>query len=154
MDLKKKKELLGIVSIILGGIFILSGLIFFVVNNRNNLYGKKVSATVMSKVSTTTSDGEKITMLTLLYSVAGQNITTTYDYPGELEDGEAFITLYYDARNPKKIIQAGWSFEPLVLAFTGLFLFLLGLYYKGVTDFGIVEAKAPSANASEYTKKM
>ena len=153
MDDKKNRELIGIICIFLGGAFILAGLVFFVVNNRNNIYGKKVSATVMSSVAVTTSDGKKMTLLEVMYPVAGENITTTYDYPGELEEGEVFLTLYYDARNPKLIINAGWTFEALFLALLGGVIFLLGLYYKGITDFGIVEMKKPDANAPERVKK-
>ena len=34
-----------------------------------------------------------------------------------------FMTLYYDARNPKRVIDAGWYFEPLFLASLGLLVF-------------------------------
>jgi hypothetical protein len=116
MDNKKNRELIGIICIILGGLFILAGLVFFVVNNRNNLYGKKVSATVMSSVEVNTSDNKKMTLLNVMYRVGNENVTTTYNYPGELKEGEVFLELYYDARNPKRVIEAGWTFEALFLA--------------------------------------
>ena len=153
MDNKKNRELIGIVCIILGGLFILAGLVFFVVNNRNNLYGKKVSATVMSSVEVNTSDNKKMTLLNVMYRVGNENVTTTYNYPGELKEGEVFLELYYDARNPKRVIEAGWTFEALFLALLGAVIFMLGLYYKGVTDFGIVEMKKPDESAPERVKK-
>ena len=153
MDNKKNRELIGIICIILGGLFIIAGLVFFVVNNRNNIYGKKVSATVMSSVVVQTSDNKKTTLLNVMYAVGNENVNTTYNYPGELKEGEVFLELYYDARNPKRVIEAGWTFEGLFLSLLGAVIFLLGLYYKGVTDFGIVEMKKPDESAPERVKK-
>jgi hypothetical protein len=149
----KNRELLGKVCIFLGGIFVLAGLVFFIINNHINMYAKKVSATALSSVSITTSDGKERTMLELLYKVGDENITTTYDYDGVLQEGEVFLEVYYDVREPKRIIDAGWTFEPLFMALLGLIVLLLGLYYKGVTDFGIVEMKEPDKDAPERVKK-
>ena len=153
MDETKARKSLGKVCMFLGGLFILLGIGFFVVNNRNNVYGKRVSATVLSSVSATTSDGKTVTIMEVMYPVGDKNVTTTYQYPGELKEGEVFLNLYYDARNPKVIIQAGWTFEALFLALLGAVIFLLGLYYAGITDFGIVEMKKPDASAPERVKK-
>ncbi len=153
MNENRKKEILGMACLILGGLFILVGLVFFVINNFNNLYGKKVQATILSSVSVTTSDGSPLTLMELMYPVGGKNITTTYNMNGKLEDGQGFIVIYYDARNPKMIIEAGWSFETLFLAILGAFVFMLGLYYKGITDFGIVEMDKPGEDAPERVKK-
>ena len=51
---------------------------------------------------------------------------TVVEVNGKLEDGQGFIIVYYDARNPKMIIEAGWSFETLFLAILGAFVFMLG----------------------------
>ena len=153
MDETKARQSLGKVCMFLGGLFILLGIGFFVANNRNNLYGKRVSATVLSSVTATTSDEKKITIMEVMYPVGDKNITTTYQYPGELKEGEVFLNLYYDARNPKVIIQAGWTFEALFLALLGAVIFLLGLYYAGITDFGIVEMKKPDESAPERVKR-
>ena len=149
----KNRELIGKICLFLGGLFLLAGLVFFVVNNRVNMYAKKVSATVLSSVSLTTSDEKQRTMLEILYRVGDENITTTYDYEGVLKEGDVFLEVYYDVREPKKIIEAGWTFEPLFMALLGLIIFLLGLYYKGITDFGIVEMKEPDKDAPERVKK-
>ncbi|MBR4580178.1 MAG: DUF3592 domain-containing protein [Lachnospiraceae bacterium] len=158
MDKKKNREIVGIGCIILGGLFIIAGLVFFVLNNRNNLYGKKVTATILSSVEADVSRDESkkketITLLTVMYRVGNENVTTTYNYPGKIGESAAFIILYYDARNPKRIIEAGWTFEALFLALLGVVIFLLGLYYKGITDFGIVEMKKPDKSAPESEKK-
>ena len=149
----KNRELIGKICLFLGGLFLLAGLVFFVINNRVNMYAKKVSATVLSSVSLTTSDEKQRTMLEILYRVGDENITTTYDYEGVLKEGDVFLEVYYDVREPKKIIEAGWTFEPLFMALLGLIIFLLGLYYKGITDFGIVEMKEPDKDAPERVKK-
>ena len=149
----KNRELIGKVCLFLGGLFLLAGLVFFVINNRVNMYAKKVSATVLSSVSLTTSDEKQRTMLEILYRVGDENITTTYDYEGVLKEGDVFLEVYYDVREPKKIIEAGWTFEPLFMALLGLIIFLLGLYYKGITDYGIVEMKEPDKDAPERVKK-
>lgn len=149
----KNRELVGKICIFLGGLFLLAGLVFFIVNNRINLYAKKVSATALSSVSITTSDNKQRTMLELLYKVGDENVTTTYDYEGVLQEGEVFLQVYYDVRDPKRIIEAGWTFEPLFMGLLGLVVLLLGLYYKGVTDFGIVEMKEPDRDAPERVKK-
>lgn len=159
MDNKKNRELVGIICIFLGTVFIIAGLVFFVMNNRNNLYAKKVTATVMSSVEADITDDknpdkkETVTLLNVMYRVGNENVTTTYNYPGKLKEGEVFLVLYYDARSPKRIIEGGWTFEALFLALLGLVVFLLGLYYKGITDFGIVEMKKPDDSAPERVKK-
>ena len=152
MSEEKKRETLGLACLILGGLFILTGLVFFVINNMNNLYGKKVQATIMSSVAITTSDGKPRTMLEVMYPVGDKTITTTYDYNGTLEEGQGFMVLYYDARNPKIVIEAGWSFETLFLALLGALVFMMGLYFKKITDFGIVEMKKPDEDAPERVK--
>ena len=43
--------------------------------------------------------------------------------------------------------------KALFMALLGLIIFLLGLYYKGITDFGIVEMKEPDKDAPERVKK-
>lgn len=149
----KSRELIGKICIFLGGVFLLAGIVFFIVNNRINMYAKKVSATALSSLSITTSDGKERTMLELLYKVGDENVTTTYDYDGTLEEGDVFLQVYYDVREPKRIIDAGWTFEPLFMALLGLVVLLLGLYYKGVTDFGIVEMKEPPKDAPDRVKK-
>ena len=107
----------------------------------------------MSSVVINASDKKKTTLLNVMYRVGNENVNTTYNYPGVLKEGEVFIELYYDARNPKRVIEAGWTFEGLFLSLLGAVIFLLGLYYKGVTDFGIVEMKKPDENAPERVKK-
>jgi len=159
MDNKKNRELVGIICIFLGTVFIIAGLVFFVVNNRINLYAKKVTATVMSSVEANVGDEKKpdkqrtITLLNVMYKVGNENVNTTYNYPGKLKEGEVFLVLYYDARNPKHVIDAGWTFESLFLALLGAVILLLGLYYKGIADFGIVEMKKPDDSAPERVKR-
>lgn len=150
----KKKELLGMVCIILGALFVLIGLVFFIINNKVNLYAKKVPATVMSSYSLSTSDGKNMTMVELMYKVGTETVFTTYNYPRELKDGEVFLEVYYDVRKPRQVLEAGWTFEPLFLALLGLVVLLLGLYNKGISDFGIVESRKPAADAPERVKKV
>ncbi|MBR6094378.1 MAG: hypothetical protein IKP92_05055 [Lachnospiraceae bacterium] len=150
-----KKEKVGLLCLILGGLFLAAGLVFFVLINFRNLSAKKVQATILTKVSIYEDDSDKKqTLLTVMYPVGTENVTTSFTYDGEFENDSAFMTLYYDARNPKVVMDAGWYFEPVFLAALGLLLFLCGLYYKGVTNFGIVERKKPDDNAPENEKKI
>ena len=150
---KANREKVGLLCLCLGALFILAGLVFFVLVNWINIYAKKVTATIMNSIEVTTSDGREMKSLELMYAVGSNTVTSYYTYGGELEDGTGFIQVYYDARNPKIIVEAGWNFEPIFLALLGLIVFLLGLYYKGITDFGIVEMKKPDENAPEIAKK-
>jgi len=152
-DEKKDRERVGMLCLFLGGLFILAGLVLFVLVNWINIYAKKVNATIMNSIEVTTSDGRQLKSLELMYNVGSNTVTTYYTYDGELEDGGGFLPVYYDARNPKIIVDGGWSFEPIFLALLGGIVFLLGLYYKGITDFGIVEMKKPDESAPERVKK-
>ena len=155
MNNLSKKEKLGMLCLVLGGLFLAAGLVFFVLINFRNLSAKKVQATILTKVSIYKDDSdEKQTLLTVMYPVGTENVTTSFTYDGEFDNDSAFMTLYYDARNPKVVMDAGWYFEPVFLAVLGLLVFLCGLYYKGITDFGIVERKKPRETAPENDKKM
>ena len=152
-DEKKAREKIGLLCLFLGGLFILAGLVLFVLVNWINIYAKKVNATVMNSVEITTSDGRELKSLELMYNVGGSTVTTYHTFDGELEEGSGFLPVYYDARNPKLIVEAGWNFEPIFLALLGGIVFLVGLYYKGITDFGIVEMKKPDESAPDRVKK-
>ena len=155
MNNLNKKEKLGLLCLILGGLFLAAGLVFFVLINFRNLSAKKVQATILTKVSIYEENTDKKqTLLTVMYPVGTENVTTSFTYDGEFDSDSAFMTLYYDARNPKVVMDAGWYFEPVFLAGLGLLVFLCGLYYKGITNFGIVERKKPDDKAPENEKKI
>ena len=156
MNNLSKKEKLGLLCLILGGLFLVAGLVFFVLINFRNLSAKKVQATILTKVSIYKDDDSDVkqTLMTVMYPVGSENVTTSFTYDGEYDSDTAFMTLYYDARNPKVVMDAGWYFEPLFLATLGLLVFLTGIYYKGISDFGIVERKKPDAKAPEQEKQI
>jgi len=95
----KKKELLGWGCIILGGIFVVAGLVLFIMSNRMNLQMKKTEATILAMYDMQLDNGLKHTMLDLSYRVGDRVVMTTYDYPGVLPKEEATIDIYYDIRH-------------------------------------------------------
>ena len=122
MNNLSKKEKLGLLCLILGGLFLVAGLVFFVLINFRNLSAKKVQATILTKVSIYKDDDSDVKqkLMTVMYPVGSENVTTSFTYDGEYDSDTAFMTLYYDARNPKVVMDAGWYFEPLFLATLGL----------------------------------
>ena len=63
------------------------------------------------------------------------------------------LVIYYNVKNPKEILDAGWHFEMIIPALFGVLILLTGLYYMGIISFGLEPAKKPGDSASDWDKK-
>lgn len=133
---------------ILGGLFFLSGIVLFILSNSINLYAQKAEATILSRYEVETD--EPYIMLELAYRVGEEMVTTTDSFREEISEDVISKTIYYDIRNPEKLLDAGWNFMPLVTAFMGLIILFPGLYYMKILTFGIEPHKKPGKNASKW----
>lgn len=133
---------------ILGGIFFLSGIVLFILSNAVNLYAQKTEATILSRYDVETD--EPYVMLELAYRVGDEMVSTTDSFREEIADDVISKTIYYDIRNPEKLLDAGWNFMPLFTALMGLFIVFPGLYYMKILTFGIEPRKKPGKNASKW----
>ncbi len=154
MSEEKKKELLGWVCVILGSIFVLAGIVLFLMSNKMNLQLRKVTATVLAAYDMTDENGLKHSMLELLYEVGGENVFTTYEYPSVLDEYEITIDVYYNIKEPGMVMNVKWSWEPLLVSLMGLLLFVPGLYMKGIIKNSVFEISAPTENSDNITKEL
>ncbi len=142
------KKTAGLICTILGGIFFLSGIVLFILSNTVNLYSQKVVANILSKYEVRTD--EPYVMLELCYRVGDEMITTMESFNEEIPDEMVDKEVYYDIRNPQKLVDGGWHFMPLWEAVFGLLILLPGLYYMQILTFGIEPRKKPGKNASKW----
>ncbi len=154
MSEEKKKELLGWVCVILGSIFVVAGIVLFLMSNKMNLQMRKVTATVLASYDLTDETGLKHTMLELMYDVGGQNVFTTYEYPGVLDEYEIAIDVYYNIKEPGMVMNIKWSWEPLLVSLMGVLLLIPGLYLKGFIKNSVFEISAPAENCDNITKEL
>ena len=146
---KLNRKTVGIISISLGGLFFLAGVVLFILLNWINLYAQKTEATIITRYDIEDSE-EPYTFLELCYRVGGSMVTTTDSFHIEIPEDTITIDIYYDIRNPKILLQAGWNFYPLGCVAAGVPLVLAGLYYLNIFTFGIEERKKPGSNASKF----
>ncbi|MBO5082143.1 MAG: hypothetical protein J6C06_06020 [Lachnospiraceae bacterium] len=150
----KKKELLSWVCIILGGIFVVAGLVLFIMSNRMNLQMRKTEATILSHYDLIQENGLKHTMLELIYNVGGQNVMATYEYPGVLEEDVYYIDIYYNIKEPSMVFDVGWSMSPLLVSVLGLIVLITGLYMKQIIKGTWWQLKEPEKNAQKNIKEL
>ena len=117
---KLNNKTVGLICLILGGLFFLSGIVLFILSNSINLYAQKAEATILSRYEVETD--EPYIMLELAYRVGEEMVTTTDSFREEISEDVISKTIYYDIRNPEKLLDAGWNFMPLVTAFMGLII--------------------------------
>lgn len=132
MKEEKQRDLLGIISIALGGIFIIAGIALFFMSNYMNFQLHKTEATVIGMYDITLEDGLKHTMVELSYHVGNELVLTNYEYPGTLSEETMFLEVYYNIKEPGMVVDAGWSFGPVLVFALGLLILIPGLYMKGV----------------------
>ena len=142
----------GIGCTILGGLFLLGGIILFILYNSVNLYAQKVDATIVSKYDVE-SEEDPHTVLELAYRVGDDMVYVTDSYYGEIDEDTVDLEIYYNVKNPKEILEAGWHFEPILPAAFGVVILLTGLYYMGLISFGFEPAKKPGEKSSDWDKK-
>ena len=151
---KLNNKNVGMGCTILGGVFFIAGIVLFIMYNSVNLYAQKTEATIVSKYNVdTTEEEESYTMLELAYKVGNEMVYTTYSKDEEIEEDSTSLEVYYNIKNPKEILEAGWHLEPIIPSCFGILILLTGLYYMGIVSFGLEPAKKPGAKASEFEKK-
>lgn len=142
----------GMGCTILGGLFLLGGIILFILYNSVNLYAQKADATIVSKYIVE-SEEDPHTVLELAYRVGDDMVYVTDSYYGEIDEDTVNLEIYYNVKNPKQILEAGWHFEPILPAAFGVVILLTGLYYMGIISFGFESAKKPGEKSSDWDKK-
>ena len=150
----KKKELLGWGCTILGGIFVVAGLVLFIMSNRMNLQMRKTEATILAMYEMELDTGVRHTMLDLSYRVGDRVVMTTYDYPGVLPKEEATIDIYYDIKEPEMVFECEWLFEPLLVLALGILILVPGLFLKGFFKLDQFKTKEPPKDAGHTMKEM
>ena len=152
MTKKLNNKNVGLACVILGGIFFVAGLVLFVLYNSVNLYAQKADATIVSRYKIE-SEEDPHTMLELAYRVGDEMVYTTDSVYDEVPEDEVNRIIYYNVKNPKEILDAGWHIEPIIPSCFGILILMTGLYYMGVISFGLEGNKKPSDKASEWDKK-
>jgi hypothetical protein len=149
---KLNNKNVGLGCAILGGIFFVAGIVLFILYNSVNLYAQKAEATIVSRYNIE-SEKDPHVMLELAYRVGDEMIYTAYSVNREIEEEETLIDIYYNIKDPKQVLEAGWHLEPIIPSCFGILILLTGLYYMGVVSFGLEPAKKPGAKATEWEKK-
>lgn len=150
----KKKELLGWGCIILGGIFIVAGLVLFIMSNKMNLQMKKTEATILGMYEMKLDSGMLHTMLDISYRVGDEVVVTTYDYPGVIDDEDSTIDIYYNIKEPEMVLEGDWLFEPLLVVGLGLLIFLPGLFLKRFLKLEQFRSKEAPKDAGHTLKEI
>jgi len=149
---KLNNKNVGLGCAILGGIFFVAGIVLFILYNSVNLYAQKAEATIVSRYNIE-SEKDPHVMLELAYRVGDEMVYTAYSVDREIEEEETLIDIYYNIKDPKQVLEAGWHLEPIIPSCFGILILLTGLYYMGVVSFGLEPAKKPGAKATEWEKK-
>ncbi|MBP5529245.1 MAG: hypothetical protein J6X80_04260 [Lachnospiraceae bacterium] len=152
MGNKLNNKNVGIACVILGGLFLLGGIVLFILYNSVNLYAQKADATIVSKYRVESED-DPHTVLELAYRVGDDMVYATDSYYGEIDDETVNLEIYYNVKDPKQILEAGWHFEPIIPSVFGVIILLTGLYYMGLISFGFEPAKKPGKDSSDWDKK-
>ena len=153
INLKKlSNKNVGLICLILGGIFFVAGIVVFILSNAVNLYSQKTEATIVSRYKIE-SEEEARTMLELAYRVGDEMVYTAQSFPGEIEEDQLTMDVYYNIKNPKELLDAGWHIETIVPVIFGLLIIFVGLYYRDVFPLGPDSFKKPGSKASDWDKK-
>ncbi|MCR4928406.1 MAG: hypothetical protein K5988_00250 [Lachnospiraceae bacterium] len=149
---KLNNKNVGLGCAILGGIFFVAGIVLFILYNSVNLYAQKAEATIVSRYNIESEEDNHV-MLELAYRVGDEMVYTAYSVDREIEEEETLIDIYYNIKDPKQVLEAGWHLEPIIPSCFGILILLTGLYYMGIVSFGLEPAKKPGAKATEWEKK-
>ena len=150
---KLNNKNVGMGCVILGGIFFIAGIVLFILYNSVNLYAQKTEATIVSRYNVESEEEEPYTMLELAYKVGTEMVYTAYSEHEELDEDATSLEVYYNIKNPKEILDAGWHLEPIIPSAFGILILLTGLYYMGIISFGLEPSKKPGDKASDFEKK-
>lgn len=151
---EKNRKISGYICLVLGGIFLLAGIVLFIMSNWVNLYAEKTSAMIVSQYDVKNSNGEYYKMLDVVYRVRDNVISTTMEYYGELEPDTVTLDIYYNMKNPKMVLNGGWTFWPLLISFLGVIIAIPGLSFLGIIGIELFESRGISDNATERNKNL
>lgn len=154
MKEEKQRDLLGIISIVLGGVFVIAGIVLFFMSNYMNFQLQKTEATVIGMYDITLESGLKHTMVELSYRVGDELMLTSYEYPGKLDEETLVLEVYYNIKEPGMVVDVGWSFEPLLVLALGVLMLIPGLYMKGILKSDLISGSATSITSGKMTKEF
>ena len=128
MKEKLNNKNVGIACIVIGGIIFVAGIVLFVLYNSVNLYAQKADATIVSRYTVNSQeDDEPHMMLELAYRVGDEMVYTTESVFEEIPEEELNREIYYNVKNPKEVLDAGWHLEPIVPSAFGVSTGVLSL---------------------------
>ena len=150
---KDDKKLYGIICTALGGIFVIAGIVLFILNNYMNLYAQKTVATILSEYNVTAEDGSTYKMLEICFKVRGDLVTTTMEMHEDIPPEKLDIEVYYNIKKPRMILDAGWNFLPLLVSFLGLLIVIPGLSFLEILGIKIFEQGKDKYTGNEKNKR-
>ncbi len=129
MELKGKlnNKITGIICEVIGVLFIVAGLAFFILLNAVNLYSQKTVATILSRTEVKSDD--PYVYVELAYRVGGELVTSASTYREEIPEDQIEMTIYYNIKNPTQLEDGGWNFEPAAIMLIGTLILMVGVYY-------------------------
>ncbi len=154
MNEERQQKFLGLVCTLIGGAFVLAGIIFFIMSNYMNFQMKKTDATVIAMYAIETIDGEQHTMTELSYRVGTELVFASYEYPGVLSEETASLDIFYNIKEPTMVFDGEWMWQPLLVLVLGVPVLITGLYYLGIIKLEALKLTAPSKNASTNQKEL
>lgn len=151
-----ERDFWGYTCIVIGALFTLLSLFLFIFSNRMNFFAEKTSATILSRSDIATEDGEVKQMLTVSYRVGKEMVVTSFEYnKGYLNEDVISIDVYYNVKEPKLVLDDGWSFYALPVLALGILILFVGLWVKGfVLQDNLLFEDAPSKSATKYQKEV
>lgn len=154
MNEAAKKKMLGLICIVLGTIFVFSGILLFFMSNRMNFQLKKTEATIVGAHDMVLGNGEHHTMLDLSYRVGDEYMVSMYSFPGVLAEDTIALDIYYNIKDPEMVVMIEWSLESLLVVLLGVLILVPGLWLKGIISLDIFKPIEPSKNADKAARQL
>lgn len=154
MNEERQKRLLGLICTVIGGAFVLAGIVIFIMSNHMNFQMKKTEANVVAMYKLETIEGEQHTMTQLSYRVGTELVFASYEYPGILSEDTQTIEIFYSIKNPTMVFDGDWMWQPLLVLVLGLPILVTGLYYWGIIKLEAWKLRAPDVNAGSAQKEL
>lgn len=154
MNDEKNRILLGRICAVFGGVFIIAGIVFFIMSNFSNLQTEKTEATIVAMYEIETQEGDRHSMLELSYRVGSEVAFATYEYPGILEEGVTTLELYYNIKEPTMLFDTAWYWQPLWVLLLGIPVLCVGLYYLDILKLDMIDMTEPGKKATNIQKEL
>lgn len=154
MSEERQQKLLGLISTLIGAVFVLAGIIIFIMSNHMNFQMKKTEATIIAMYAIETIDGQKHTMTELSYRVGSELVFASYEYPGILSEDTIALDIFYNIKEPSMVFDGDWIWQPLLVLALGVPILITGLYYWGIIKFDAWKLSVPDANAGMTQKEL